>query len=292
MKMSMKKFLLLPLWALMISLCMLSCSKDEGKDIPEPPTPGPDPVPTRTIHVTAQIDALDDDSLFVGFRHWQKPELLKLFVVPQRKGGGLFTKSSYYPRPNLNGSLFQMTSTGDSALATTATFVGNIREGADSLVAFCLYSEILQNGNRAPFDLLVGGCEISEDDSTYTFTMNHQTSQIGLKMVNKTGNDLIVQSVRMEMVDNSAPFYQNGLSFVYQTGEMALSTGLSLGMMIKQDTTAVVNLPILLAAESDLKDKAIRYLIKTDKGMYIYTKTGKEYLRGNRYEEEFSLEGK
>ena len=175
-----------------------------------------------------------------------------------------------------------------------------------SLKAFCVYSGVnynlkeqyqLNDSVYGSYDIPCGNCLVDTTTSVplLTTTLKYQTSQLGVRLKNETGKHLQIQQVTLAMVDNSEPFYYRPVEYLslgeYVSKCSSLSLRSSEKILAKNDTF-VANFSMLLTDEKALDGKAVRYIIETDRGVYIYTKPGKTYLRGHRYMEELTITGK
>lgn len=280
-----KRFIMQLMWAGVTGIFCTGCLNDEKSPeiIIEPPIP---PVETEPVQITAKIEAAAaEDSTYTFFSTW--PEKYYLVAVSYQKG--------YYMPPqtssasHLPGTICRPV---QGVGTPEAVFKGDIIKGADSLAVY----RVGFDGKIILHDLVTGSAKI-EDPGNVSISLRHRSAALDLKLINRTGNDLQIESVTLHPLDDSKPFYLRPETYLTakifndeesKNGFLTVTPQAS----IKKDTLLTVRFaPLLLENDSVLNGKALHYLIKTDRGIYTYTLPGTRYEGGNSYTEEITLEG-
>ncbi|RHJ94881.1 hypothetical protein [Parabacteroides bouchesdurhonensis] len=293
-----------------IAILMSACDGDDGMYPPPPIPPGPvQELVTIDLKVQLENNAVETDPSVLFVSKWNEGHRLFSYSAKSQEALDASTKSEGAETRTSVMSPFTSFYLVDGIGLENAAFKGSVVKGDDSLVVFRVSRELLQlnyvsrhyKTDSIPEvfrfdDLMMGTAKIDTVNGT-TITMKHITSVLDVKLINKTGIDLMINKVIIHPADpDSKPFYSTFEECIYSYGKVdrgssgALTAEYSKGYVENGDTFTVRH-PLFLLNESVLEGKALIISIITDHGMYSYTKTGKKYEGGMHHVEEVILEG-
>lgn len=275
----------------------MSCNNEV--DEPQPPFPPGERVEVIKVHINTDLLPVTTTDSTLAYIPWEKSEYL--IAVPLKNKGKLLTRTSpllpYF-------SLYPIEGIGTNQIQ----FEGNIWKNNDSLAFIRLnerlaglhFTKIQYKTDSLPDlklfgEILVGFCKV-DTLKEMNVTLRQRTSALDIQILNKTGTDLAIRKVIMQPADKSLmPFFDRVNEYIdsfynsYNYGRHEVTALYSEGE-VKADSTFTSRLPLFLIDETILKEKEIIYTVETNQGTYSYTKTGKSYPSGIRYEENITLE--
>lgn len=277
----------------------MSCSHEEDGDVPPV---GPDyTMEVVKIRIATDLKPVLETDSTIPYTPWEQSDYL--MAIPLNQEG------KYLTRTSIALPLFSLSPI--SGVGTNqVSFEGHLLKSADSVALYRTsmplmglnFTEIHYETDSL-FDLpLLGSIWIGHSKvdilNKMNVTLRQRASALDIKILNKTGIDLSIRKVVMQAADKELiPFfvivdsYFHYLCKFYRYGQPEVKALYSKGE-VKTDSTFTSRLPLFLVDEAILKDKAINYSIETDQDTYQYTKNGKLYLGGIRYEENITLERK